>query len=526
MEELILGSTFKLFYQSLLRRETIILDPLHGLSIKLYPGYYLKIKSYGIVISDYEVVIILRLLPNQSLQEITSLIIKEAQLFSAANQDLLFKTADNEATFLINYAKHPSFITEIPNEIANILYETIYISKNIKGKTLLITIFIPKDYSEEARKKIIDIIESIKITKPTIEWKYQEIYDPVSGIGVSRVHIPSNFNFQWNLVQSTVGSTLRDFIFSLSGNNSIFRKDYVLIQSASFQMGFFNNSTSTLIWNGKQFYYQGFYYPQSEMDTIQLVINLWQQETGIPWQLKNYYTINFHPFNRIQYNYYQMILSMMPPQYIMPNYIYTFLIEAQFNERIRKALISANITTMPYSMYSMSLEICLIDTLLSEYDKIIPIFFGFSTSIGFNSQWIQYEAQRQNNFSRQQNQMVLEMNRRNRELNESFMKTLYQNNQSTSFSEILREGEEHNSWISRSWSNALSDQTYLRDPDTGEVFKVDKKSYEDGSYWKDPVSDTIIGNVERNSKLEENLYLEGWKRLEQSLSGLPNTWEK
>jgi hypothetical protein len=217
---------------------------------------------------------------------------------------------------------------------------------------------------------------------------------------------------------------------------------------------------------------------------------------------------------------------MMPPQYIMPNYIYTFLIEAQFNERIRKALISANITTMPHSMYSMSLEICLMDTLLSEYDKIIPIFFGFSTSIGFNGQWIEYEAQRQNTFSRQKNQMVLEMNRQNRELNESFMKTLYQNNQSTSFSEILREGEEHNSWISRSWSNALSDQTYLRDPDTGELFKVDKKSYEDGSYWKNPVSDTIIGNVERNSKLEENLYLEGWKRLEQSLSGLPNTWEK
>jgi len=478
------------------------------------------------------VVILIRLLPDKSLQEISSLIIKEAQLFSATKQDILFKTIDNQTTFFINYAKYPSFITEIPQEIVNTPYEVTYISQKTKGKTLLITTFIPKNYTPEARKKIIDIIESIKITNPSIEWRYQELYDYTSGIVVSKVHIPSNFNFQWDLVPATPGYTLRDLIFYLSGNNSIFRKDYILVKSFSIQAGFFNNSNSILTWNGKEFYYQGFYYAQSEMDIIQLVINLWQQETGISWQLKNYYKTNFYPFNRIQYNYYQMILNMMMKQYMMQNYI-TLLIEAQFNERIRKALITANISAFSNGAYSISqsyynyisLEICLIDTSLSEYDKIIPIFLGFSTSIEYNDQWIQYEVQRSIMLNRQKNQTILEINRRNRELNESFRKTLYQNNQSTSFSEIIKEGEEYNTWISRSWSNALSEQTYLRDPETGEVFKVDKKPYEDGSYWKDPISNTIIGNVERNSKLEENLYLEGWRKLEQSLSGLPNTWE-
>ncbi len=89
---------------------------------------------------------------------------------------------------------------------------------------------------------------------------------------------------------------------------------------------------------------------------------------------------------------------------------------------------------------------------------------------------------------------------------------------------MLKEGEEFNSWMSRSWSNLLSDQTYARDPATGETFRLYKESFDTGSFWRDPVFGGVLGTVERGGRLEELLGQAGWRRLEESLSGLPGTW--
>jgi len=86
--------------------------------------------------------------------------------------------------------------------------------------------------------------------------------------------------------------------------------------------------------------------------------------------------------------------------------------------------------------------------------------------------------------------------------------------------QMQKDSQEFNSWMSKSWANVLSDQTYVRDPSTGEVFRLYKKSWETGEFWREPVfQDVILGGVKEGSKLQELLQMEGWKKLEESLGG-------
>ncbi|MCX8060692.1 MAG: hypothetical protein N3C13_05785, partial [Aquificaceae bacterium] len=103
--------------------------------------------------------------------------------------------------------------------------------------------------------------------------------------------------------------------------------------------------------------------------------------------------------------------------------------------------------------------------------------------------------------------VVQESQRENRELNRMIAK-------------IQKENREYNSWMANSWANLLSDQTYVRDPSTGEVFRVYKESWRTGEFWREPVfGDVILGGVKEGSKLQELLKTEGWRRLDESLGG-------
>jgi len=79
--------------------------------------------------------------------------------------------------------------------------------------------------------------------------------------------------------------------------------------------------------------------------------------------------------------------------------------------------------------------------------------------------------------------------------------------------------DDFNSWMSRSWTNALSDQTYVRDPQSGEVEKVYKPSWEEGLFYRDPTFGYTIGGIEQGSQLQQELQQSGWYQLQESLSG-------
>jgi hypothetical protein len=80
-------------------------------------------------------------------------------------------------------------------------------------------------------------------------------------------------------------------------------------------------------------------------------------------------------------------------------------------------------------------------------------------------------------------------------------------------------GEDYTSEMARTWSNALSDQTYLRDPESGEVMRVHKQVWDEGRFWKDPTFGEVYGTVQQGSELEGWLQSHGWTPMQESLSG-------
>jgi hypothetical protein len=146
---------------------------------------------------------------------------------------------------------------------------------------------------------------------------------------------------------------------------------------------------------------------------------------------------------------------------------------------------------------TLHLEVALVqgtaEALAREEGTLTGVLLGLS----LDPRWMALEAERSRTVSRDLTRMVLQMN---------------------------KEAEEFNSWMSRSWTNLLSDQTYARDPATGETFRLYKQSFDTGAFWREPVFGGVLGGVERGGKLEELLQAGGWRRLEESLSGLPGTW--
>jgi len=65
----------------------------------------------------------------------------------------------------------------------------------------------------------------------------------------------------------------------------------------------------------------------------------------------------------------------------------------------------------------------------------------------------------------------------------------------------------------------LATRLTSKTPQTGEVEKAYKPSWETGLFYRDPYSGYTVGGVEEGSRLQEELQQNGWYQLQESLSG-------
>jgi hypothetical protein len=237
-----------------------------------------------------------------------------------------------------------------------------------------------------------------------------------------------------------------------------------------------------------------------------MVLQLWRVETGAGWTLVQ--TAPQTERSRVA-RYLQSLQQATRPKLALPG-AQTFdvstrlMMWARSGGVLRRAWVDARslgYVNRSFAANSFNCEVYLQTVVVQgeqgAFEDVLGVSRGVLLGIQWNPEWPVREAERSRAISRMQTEMVLEM---------------------------TRKAQEFNSWMSRSWTNLLSDQTYVRDPTTAEVFRVYKRSFDEGTFWREPVFGGIVGGVERGGRLEEVLQSAGWRRLEESLSGLPGTW--
>jgi len=492
-------------------------DPLHGFRVVLPQGYEARLETYGLLLSDLEAFLLVRGTPLKSPKEAASLILEEARWLSGGQARHFFKPLKGGLLLLTQGLAYPFHLAghfrAFPPAayqdplLRSLGYEAAHLLLPGDKSLLWVSAYLPTDAGPEARRKALDVLRSLEFLPPQGRTPYQvqTLQDPLLGIPAYTAHLPQGYAFQWVLV--TASTTLRNLAYRLQGQGATLRKDYLLVQSSGLQTGFGGNAQIQLVWNGQASMIQGFLCAASEGEVVSLLLSLWQQETGKPWQLRTSrpWKETSRVARRLEELWKAYAASMAQGLPFQRHQVRLWL-QAQSGGALREALVSVDVVRGSQRDYLTASEFCetqleaiLVEGSPQALSRAAGVFRGFRLGLKVNPEWPWQEAQRGLQANREANQMVLEMN---------------------------RQSQEFNTWMSRSWTNLLSDQTYVRDPSTGEVFRAYKASFDTGTFWRDPVFGGVVGAVERGGRLEELLRQGGWRPLEQSLSGLPGTWQR
>jgi hypothetical protein len=304
--------------------------------------------------------------------------------------------------------------------------------------------------------------------------------------------------------------TTRMPVYQVQKGDYFVRVDHITIQSHSLQTGFGGNAATFISVNGRAFQFPTPLFVQNEREAVQVVLHLWEAETGQRWQLESLKRLPLSP----ELQKLRQSQSQLP----FPSGVqgHTDVIPIEFSARsgsfVREAKATLYIyTSMQTSWASGSAmsdvrlsPILTIQAPENSKNWMEGVATGINASVYISPQATLTALQRFSDENKQLNRQVLELNRR---------QPSYGGGGSGSGQ------DDYNTWMSRSWTNALSDQTYLKDPQTGEVEKAYKPSWETGLFYRDPYSGYTVGGVEEGSRLQEELQQSGWYQHQESLSG-------
>lgn len=349
----------------------------------------------------------------------------------------------------------------------------------------------------------------------------QWVRDPILGTDAFAVEVPLGYTFQGALAYTGDGNTsVRALVFALQGNDVLYRKDALFLGAnavAGGPYGYCVSNGSTLFgWNEQRTILQGFLCPTTPEELARFLAELWGQERGQAWQVTKLEATP-SPRSRVAQRLAQLraqeeaalegYLAPVVARGAQPfRARWDHTLEARAGNLVREGYFGG--TLFGYqrqdwlatdAMCQTHLDVIFREGTATALAKAKPILDGFTLGVRPNPEWPWREALRARRAGEEETRRVLAM---------------------------LRQGEEFNTWMRRSWANLLSDQTYVRDPATGEVFRAYKESFNTGTFWRDPVFSSILGAVERGGRLEDLLRQGGWRQLEESLSGLPGTWRR
>ena len=368
---------------------------------------------------------------------------------------------------------------------------------------LVVSFLFPEDTPKAKMEEMTAILRSLRFLPPQqmVKWRTERVIDPEAGMDAATLHVPEGFEFRGMVIRQ---GTKRVPTLWIQKGDKMMRTDHVDVQSMSLQAGATGNAFTTITVNGQSMQLPQMVVASSDDDVIQLVLALWEGETGQSWTLKEKKNLPFsEEEKRTNLQMQQMAaqgMAAMGAQMVLTPIKVSFTAES--GSLKREAIVLGNYGGSGRTDWvaatqnaHVAIMVGMVQAPASEFDQTAAIFQGVTHSWRGNPAQAISALQRFTAENKQLNDLVRQMTQEHREFN---------------------------SRMSTAWSNLLSDQTYVKDPQTGELSRVYKQSWETGGFWREPVfGDVLLGGVREGSKLEELLRSEGWRRLQESLEGFP-----
>ncbi|MCS7225117.1 MAG: hypothetical protein NZ959_11290 [Armatimonadetes bacterium] len=498
-------------------------DRLHGFSVQLPPFWRVMIVGNAIIIKDegLHFIVIRGVRYSGDLREVAQKWWQERELsnrvasqftgkipryaFNQTKDGIIIYGEDLGYPYTIDPQTSIDFSflrgrgIELPTEYREV-------TAILPGKTvaILVTMLFPSEANEQSRRLMLEIVKSFRFLSPNemVGWRPQEVRCPETGLIAATMHVPEEFEFYAGVIRQ---DKKRRVSWVLGKGETMLRKDHIDLQTNIIHSQFGGNALSVLIINGQVLQQAQPILLASKDDCIQLILALWRAETNRDWSLLGSAEIPMPPMQR---EFSQRMLQEIP---VPPNFQgnredVRVAFTAKSNNLIRMGTISGNLLwavdphpIAPTQSSFAAMEVTVTQAPEKEMERAGSIFNGFQDSFLSNPEWLMTTMEMWGREWREELRFVREM---------------------------LHGHREFNSRMATAWTNLLSDQTYTKDPETGEIFRLHKRSWETGNFWREPVfGDVILGGVEGGSRLEELLKMEGWRKLTESLEGFPELWK-
>ncbi|MCX7629146.1 MAG: hypothetical protein N2038_02740 [Geminicoccaceae bacterium] len=357
------------------------------------------------------------------------------------------------------------------------------------GGTLVLSLFVPQPSSRNELRALLDFVREIRFLEPQerVPFRREVFYDLETGAVAGTVHVPQEATLRGGIVRQ---GDKRLPVLEIRTPELRTRIDAVDVAVYALQSPFGVQAQTTLIVNGQAYGWPGFVAVDSPRAFATFLCELWKSETGRGWSVDG--------LRDVPGSGPELPAPPLPPG--ASGSPVRFDLVAHSGSLRRQAFVGgfmvrggqARPWTSDASLF-VNVSVFLTEAERANWDRATSIVRGIANSFRLDPAAALSALERWNRDQRRTNEWLREW---------------------------LAERREERSRNSTAWSNLLSDQTYLRDPSTGEIARVPKPSWAEGSFWREPVfGDAVLGAVREGSALEQFLREQGWRRLEESIEG-------
>lgn len=491
----------------LLQPEWTWIDRLHGFAVTLSVGWNPVVKGNALIFSNGQTFVVIRAARYEgTLHEIARRWIEELQLAGTSSLQLFQKTFAQGIAVYGAPLQFPFFLLSSAVLAPATPYQTLTFFVPGRRTVLIYTILAPLEAPRDEIDTALRIVRTLRFLPPEqrISYRTEALVDPVYGIPALWIPVPEGFL----LTGQVVRADNPQFFYRLDGPGGSLRSDAISFQSYAAQSFPGVSQTASIVtWNGQSLTWPQAVLIQTPEACAPLLLSLWEM-AGMPWTLRGHrvFTAANYPLLRLlarplEDAWHSSIAMMQMTGTQVHTFIASHLLLAQSGRRTRLAsfISFAFYWTQPGIMSSQSggVTFPIVDVMEFEDEadlaELLPVFLGVLTGKKINPSWSWRVAQ--------------ENLARNRIWNQAIR----------AYAEAAQEFETR---THLAWTNILSEQTFAKDPETGEIFQLDDVG---GNFWRDPDTGAILATVP-GTDFEAFLQANGWRQLPPSLEGFPEQW--